>query len=137
VQAGKEGIDQDEDEGVGGKEGRYYQYRDVAWGEPGQKVRMHRFLTGREGGGVKPVYGLTAYVWESLDLSEVLMSRAILIHAAMVGYEQEPTFERIAPGQRDMTQRIEWEIRHGAGALRRAVEADGLWEDWRESKAKL
>jgi hypothetical protein len=23
---------------------------------------MHRFLTGREGGGVKPVYGLTAYV---------------------------------------------------------------------------
>jgi coenzyme A diphosphatase NUDT7 len=43
---------------VGGKEGRYYQYRDVNWG-PGT-VRMHRFLTGREGGGVKPVYGLTA-----------------------------------------------------------------------------
>jgi hypothetical protein len=47
-------------EEIGGGDGRYYQYRDVTWGEPGQKVRMHRFLTGREGGGVKPVYGLTA-----------------------------------------------------------------------------
>lgn len=52
--------DEEEEESVGGGEGRYYQYRDVNWGEPGQKVRMHRFLTGREGGGVKPVYGLTA-----------------------------------------------------------------------------
>jgi coenzyme A diphosphatase NUDT7 len=50
------------EEGIGGGDGRYYQYRDVSWGEPGQKVRMHRFLTGREGGGVKPVYGLTAFV---------------------------------------------------------------------------
>lgn len=50
----------DDEESIGGGEGRYYQYRDVNWGEPGQKVRMHRFLTGREGGGVKPVYGLTA-----------------------------------------------------------------------------
>ena len=52
--------DEEESESIGGGEGRYYQYRDVNWGEPGQKVRMHRFLTGREGGGVKPVYGLTA-----------------------------------------------------------------------------
>lgn len=52
--------EEEEEESVGGGEGRYYQYRDVNWGEPGQKVRMHRFLTGREGGGVKPVYGLTA-----------------------------------------------------------------------------
>ena len=50
-----------EDEGkVGGKDGRYYQFRDVRWGEG--VVRMHRFLTGKEGGGVKPVYGLTACV---------------------------------------------------------------------------
>jgi coenzyme A diphosphatase NUDT7 len=62
----KEAVDQDEDQDVGGKEGRYYQYRDVSWGEKGQKVRMHRFLTGREGGGVKPVYGLTAYVHSRL-----------------------------------------------------------------------
>ena len=26
-------------------------------------IRMHRFLTGREAGGVKPVFGLTAYVF--------------------------------------------------------------------------
>jgi coenzyme A diphosphatase NUDT7 len=55
----------------------------------------------------------------------------------MVGYEQEPTFERFAPGQWSMTQRIEWEIRHGAGALRRAVETDGLLQDWAENRAKL
>jgi len=121
------------EEAIGGGDGRYYQYRDVSWGEPGQKVRMHRFLTGREGGGVKPVYGLTAYV----TFKDRADGRAILINAAMVGYDQEPTFERLAPGQRSMTERIEWEIRNGAGALRRAVEADGLLGDWVEEKAKL
>lgn len=55
-----ETMSEGDEESIGGGEGRYYQYRDVNWGEPGQKVRMHRFLTGREGGGVKPVYGLTA-----------------------------------------------------------------------------
>lgn len=48
----------DEEGEVGGKEGRYYGYRDISWGQG--KVRMHRFLTGREGVGVRPVYGLTA-----------------------------------------------------------------------------
>jgi hypothetical protein len=43
---------------IGGRDGAYYQYRDLEWGN--SRVRMHRFLTGREGGGVKPVYGLTA-----------------------------------------------------------------------------
>ncbi|THU97257.1 hypothetical protein K435DRAFT_722017 [Dendrothele bispora CBS 962.96] len=43
-----------------------------------RKLRMHRFLTGREAGGIKPVYGLTA---------------AILIHVAQVGYKREPDFE--------------------------------------------
>lgn len=37
----------------------YYNWRDVSFAN-GSVVRMHRFLTGREGGGVKPVYGLTA-----------------------------------------------------------------------------
>lgn len=55
----------------------------------------------------------------------------------MVGYDQPPTFELYAPRQRDMTGRIEWEIRHGKGTLRRAVEADGLLGDWEETKAKL
>lgn len=42
----------------GGKDGRYYQYRDVPWGAG--VVRMHQFLTGKEDTGVKPVYGLTS-----------------------------------------------------------------------------
>lgn len=42
----------------GGKDGRYYQYRDVPWGAG--IVRMHQFLTGKEDSGVKPVYGLTS-----------------------------------------------------------------------------
>ena len=49
-----------EEASVGGKQGSYYGWRDVDWGQT--KVRMHRFLTGREGDGVRPVYGLTAYV---------------------------------------------------------------------------
>ena len=49
---------------ITGEGGKYYEYRDVKWGEG--TVRMHRFLTGREGGGVKPVYGLTAWVPLSL-----------------------------------------------------------------------
>nr|XP_031858243.1 uncharacterized protein CI109_006386 [Kwoniella shandongensis]KAA5525315.1 hypothetical protein CI109_006386 [Kwoniella shandongensis] len=119
-----------EDEGVvGGKEGRFYGFRDVPWGEG--TVRMHRFLTGREGEGVKPVYGLTA---------------AILIHAASIGYDQPPSFQLLAPGQKTMQERIEWEVRNpiGTGVLRRAVEAEGLWDDWKDSsqegvkaKAKL
>ena len=42
----------------------YHTYNDVPWryAERGRTIRMHRFLTGREAGGVKPVYGLTASV---------------------------------------------------------------------------
>ncbi|ODN79561.1 hypothetical protein L202_03515 [Cryptococcus amylolentus CBS 6039] len=103
-----------EDEGtVGGKEGRYYGWRDVKWGAG--LVRMHRFLTGRESEGVKPVYGLTA---------------AILIRAASVGYGVDPEFAVYAPGQSSMDDRIEYEIQHGNGALRRAIESEGLSMDW-------
>nr|XP_019008371.1 uncharacterized protein I206_06930 [Kwoniella pini CBS 10737]OCF47152.1 hypothetical protein I206_06930 [Kwoniella pini CBS 10737] len=141
---------------VGGKEGRFYGFRDIIWGNTlsssnssinnylsfentelkdnesqGQgKVRMHRFLTGREGQGVKPVYGLTA---------------AILIQTASIGYDQFPDFPFHAPGQKSMTERILYEIRHVEGPLRRAVEVEGLWDDWKseeghddqQKKAKL
>ena len=73
----------------------------------------------------------------SIAVERILMIRAILIQAAMVGYDQKPTFELYAPKQRSMTQRVEWEIRNGAGALRRGVEAEGLLGDWLEEKAKL
>ncbi|WWC68059.1 uncharacterized protein I206_101978 [Kwoniella pini CBS 10737] len=113
---------------VGGKEGRFYGFRDIIWGQG--KVRMHRFLTGREGQGVKPVYGLTA---------------AILIQTASIGYDQFPDFPFHAPGQKSMTERILYEIRHVEGPLRRAVEVEGLWDDWKseeghddqQKKAKL
>ncbi|ORY30329.1 NUDIX hydrolase domain-like protein [Naematelia encephala] len=100
----------------------YYGYRDVKWGQG--IVRMHRFLTGREGGGegVKPVYGLTA---------------AILIHAARIGYAKEPEFDLLAPGQLSMQQRIQWDINNGQGPLARAVQIEGLKDDWVDTKSKL
>jgi peroxisomal coenzyme A diphosphatase NUDT7 len=55
---------------------QYHTYSDVPWPWPwpwlvhptnphsaGRAVRMHRFLTGREAGGIKPIYGLTACVF--------------------------------------------------------------------------
>ncbi|BEJ14715.1 hypothetical protein CspHIS471_0404820 [Cutaneotrichosporon sp. HIS471] len=104
---------QKEGEGVGGREGEYYQYRDIDWG--GGPVRMHRFLTGREGGGVRPVYGLTA---------------GILINAARTGFGQEPTFGEFAPGQMDMEDRLRFQIISEGGQLRRAVEAEGMMGPW-------
>ncbi|OCF33853.1 hypothetical protein I316_04565 [Kwoniella heveanensis BCC8398] len=112
-----------EDNGVvGGKEGGYYGYRDVSWGEG--KVRMHRFLTGREALGVKPVYGLTA---------------AILIRVATIGYDTAPDFAVLAPGQKKMQDRIAYEITAVNGPLRRAVEAEDLLEEWmdRSGSAKV
>ena len=68
---------------------------------------------------------------------EADVNRAILIHAAMVGFAQQPTFEVKAPGQKSVEERMLWEVRHGAGPLRRAIEAEGLWDDWKEEKAKM
>jgi hypothetical protein len=39
----------------------YHSFSDYDWRKLGP-VRMHRFLTGREAGGIKPIFGLTAYV---------------------------------------------------------------------------
>ena len=57
----------------------------------------------------------------------------------MVGYDQEPEFPILAPGQKSVPERIEFEIRHGSGPLRRAVEAEGFAKEWAENerKAKL
>jgi hypothetical protein len=38
----------------------YHSHIDVAWGQAKEPVRFHRFLTGREEQGVKPIFGLTA-----------------------------------------------------------------------------
>ena len=43
---------------------QYHTYLDIKdWAVPGAQVRMHRFLTGREAGGTKPIFGLTACVY--------------------------------------------------------------------------
>ena len=39
----------------------YYTYHDLKWVDNEKKIRMHRFLTGKEGEGIKPIFGLTAY----------------------------------------------------------------------------
>ena len=42
----------------------YHTFLDIKdWAVPGAQVRMHRFLTGREADGTKPIFGLTAYAF--------------------------------------------------------------------------
>jgi coenzyme A diphosphatase NUDT7 len=55
----------------------------------------------------------------------------------MIGYDQQPAFELLAPGQETMAQRIEYEIVHIEGPMRRAVQAENLLDDWEQPKAKL
>ena len=38
----------------------YHTYQDIKWAGLDGLFRMHRFLTGREAGGTKPIFGLTA-----------------------------------------------------------------------------
>ncbi|KAJ3860282.1 NUDIX hydrolase domain-like protein [Lentinula novae-zelandiae] len=93
------------------------------------KFRMHQFLTGREAGGIKPVYGLTA---------------AILIHTARVGYTlsppalASPDFELSPPGSPSTSTRIAWAFCRPnppdrPNLLRQALEEEGLTGkvDWK------
>jgi hypothetical protein len=52
----------------------------------------------------------------------------------MIGYDQQPAFDVRAPGQKTMQTRIDEEVKWGrrGGALRRAIEAEGLLESWIE-----
>ncbi|EGN94964.1 hypothetical protein SERLA73DRAFT_187238 [Serpula lacrymans var. lacrymans S7.3] len=87
----------------------YHTARDHTWSKHGI-VRVHSFLTGREAGGIKPVFGLTAN---------------ILIHTAMVGYARTPDFEVQPPSAPSMAKQIAHAILSG-GALRAAYDAEGL-----------
>ncbi|EIM88046.1 uncharacterized protein STEHIDRAFT_55559 [Stereum hirsutum FP-91666 SS1] len=73
-------------------------------------IRMHQFLTGREQGGVKPVYGVTS---------------AILIHIAAQAYRHPPAFDIQAPNQPSMHERIAWALLH-VPQLREACEKEGV-----------
>lgn len=45
-------------------EWKYHTHHDWDWRGKGH-IRAHRFLTGREAGGTKPIFGFTAYVFIS------------------------------------------------------------------------
>jgi len=70
----------------------YHTYKDIRYrGDDGRKVRIHSFLTGREAGGIKPVFGLTA---------------SILIDVAAIGYARPPLFELEPPNAPSREERI-------------------------------
>jgi len=92
----------------------YHTYTDIKEyiGLPGT-YRMHRFLTGREAGGTKPIFGLTA---------------AMLIRVAIIGYGRQPDYELFAHDQWTHEQRIAYVMRHN-DILREAQEKEGLDPD--------
>lgn len=105
---------------------QYHTYSDAPWPWPGSRantqsttrsperfVRMHRFLTGRESGGIKPVFGLTA---------------AILIHTAALAYARPPAYDVYAPHQPSTAARVAWALRH-VPAVREACIAEGMDPD--------
>ncbi|KAI0254178.1 NUDIX hydrolase domain-like protein [Lactifluus subvellereus] len=113
---------------------QYHTYSDVPWPWPwlaqpagahssGRAVRMHRFLTGREAGGIKPIYGLTA---------------AILVRTAVVAYGRTPEFPVLARGEPEINERVAWSLRHPAKRLEEAMRGEGfdaeraarIWDKW-------
>ncbi|KAH8092516.1 NUDIX hydrolase domain-like protein [Cristinia sonorae] len=88
----------------------YHAYVDINWTGFTDKVRMHRFLTGREAGGTKPIFGLTA---------------SILIRVATIGYRLAPEYELTAPGQPSNLERIEYALKNHA-VFREASVREGL-----------
>ncbi|KAI0722498.1 NUDIX hydrolase domain-like protein [Earliella scabrosa] len=92
---------------------KYHTYMDLNSNTMPGKVRMHNFLTGREAGGTKPIFGLTA---------------SILIRVASIGYGQQPDFEPYAPEEPTMQQRIAYALRHDP-IFREAEIAEGIDPD--------
>ncbi|GBE80199.1 Peroxisomal coenzyme A diphosphatase 1, peroxisomal [Sparassis crispa] len=90
---------------------KYHTYVDIAAHEG--HVRMHRFLTGREAGGTKPIFGLTA---------------SILIRVAAIGYGREPDFEVFAPDQPSWEERLAHVLRHHL-VFREAAQQEGIDPD--------
>lgn len=77
----------------------------------GGSIRMHRFLTGREADGVKPVFGLTAN---------------ILICVAVCGYRRAPDFEFQPPNAPTQAQQIARALLTPSNPLRSACECEGI-----------
>ncbi|KAH9833854.1 NUDIX hydrolase domain-like protein [Rhodofomes roseus] len=91
---------------------KYHTHHDVDWRGRG-KVRMHRFLTGREAGGTKPIFGFTA---------------GVLIRVATIGYGREPDFDVYTPDQPSQEERIAFELQVNP-ILREACRTEGIDPD--------
>ncbi|KAF8165916.1 NUDIX hydrolase domain-like protein [Crassisporium funariophilum] len=100
-----------------------------------QMFRVHQFLTGREAGGIKPVFGLTA---------------GMLIRVATIGYARQPDFEVSPPGALSTEERIAWALvnkpvfreacdreRVDLGVARRILRRLGLEEGMEKRESKL
>ncbi|KAG6868115.1 hypothetical protein C0993_007493 [Termitomyces sp. T159_Od127] len=97
----------------------YHSYKD--WTSPGPNdttwtTRSHQFLTGREAGGIKPVFGLTA---------------SIMIRVSMIAYGHPPEFDIYPPGIEAPTlkARLAWAML-SRPQLREACQQEGLKVDW-------
>ncbi|GLB34335.1 putative NUDIX domain containing protein [Lyophyllum shimeji] len=95
----------------------YYSYKD--WFMPGPNgvqwpSRAHSFLTGREAGGVKPVFGLTA---------------SIMIRVASIGYARTPEFEVQPPRAPKLEARLAWALL-SRPEFREAYSKEGIKVDW-------
>ncbi|PIL37567.1 hypothetical protein GSI_01261 [Ganoderma sinense ZZ0214-1] len=92
---------------------KYHTFADFNSNTIPGKVRTHYFLTGREAGGTKPIFGLTA---------------GMLIRVAAIGYGREPDFEPSAPDEPAMAQRIAYALRTDP-IFRAAAVAEGIDPD--------
>lgn len=80
-----------------------------------QTFRVHQFLTGREAGGIKPIFGLTAYVSSSrvypTTRADFNCTRSgMMIRVAMVAYGREPDFELQPPDAATTEERIAYAL---------------------------
>lgn len=112
---------------------KYHTYTDWSSNTMPGKIRMHNFLTGREAGGTKPIFGLTACVVlrspaRVAHLNALDPRSAILIRVASIGYGQEPDFEPYAPEQPTMEQRIAYALKYDP-VFREAEIAEGIDPD--------
>lgn len=117
-------------------------------------MRMHRFLTGREAGGIKPIYGLTACVSPTILYCTVLrrytydlcpppfLVSAILIRTAAIAYGRPPDFPVQARGEPEINERVAWSLRHPGKRVEEAMwrerfdaeRAARVWDKWEGGK---
>jgi len=91
----------------------YYSYVDSTLPGPNGtiwSIRTHGFLTGREAGGIKPIFGLTA---------------SIMIRVSTIAYGRAPEFDVDLPGGPTLKARIAWAML-GKPEFREAFQKEGM-----------